>query len=173
MKKLALLITLIMTATLLFGCKGFHDSLSAAADKMGLNYEEESEEKETDRYENDLQHYSQYNDYDEEDDEDDSDDDGSSSSSSSSSSGSTYSGSSGSSDTDANGRKWHAAPDGNGVMSDDGYSIYTMPDGSKEISDGYGNYAGDSDGDGALDYYGSDSDDVYNPHDTYNSWSDY
>ncbi len=167
MKKLALLLILLMTSTLLFGCKGLHDSLSAAADKMGLNYEEEVKEKETGRNENDLQHFSQYDDYDKEDEEDDSDD-GSSSYSDNSSSGSTYSGSSGSTYSGSGNSDSSGLLDGDDEFHGKYYS-YTMPDGSKEFSDGYGNYYGDSDGDGSIDYSGSDSDDIYNPHDTYDS----
>ena len=166
MKKLALLLILLMTSTLLFGCKGLHDSLSAAADKMGLNYEEEPKSKEEGKNENDLEYFSKYDDYDKEDEEDSDYDD--SSYSGGSSSGSYYSGSSGSSSSGS------SSSDSSGLLDGDDqfhgkYYSYTMPDGSKEFSDGYGNYYGDSDGDGAIDYSGSDSDDIYNPHDTYDS----
>lgn len=53
--------------------------------------------------------------------------------------------------------EWHKNYDGNGYYNDDGYAVYSTPDGATEITDGYGNWARDTDGDGQLDTFGSDN----------------
>lgn len=44
-----------------------------------------------------------------------------------------------------------------GYIDSKGYGHYTNPDGTTEITDGYGNVGKDTDGDGKLDVYSSDS----------------
>ncbi len=56
--------------------------------------------------------------------------------------------------TSRDGRTWKESPDGHGIMSNDGYSIYDRPDGSRELSDGKGNWAQDTDKDGVYDKFG-------------------
>ena len=51
---------------------------------------------------------------------------------------------------------WHKNYDGNGYYNDDGYIVYNN-NGVTEITDGYGNWAQDTDGDGELDTFGSDN----------------
>ncbi len=44
-----------------------------------------------------------------------------------------------------------------GYIDDKGYGHYTNKDGTTEVTDGYGNVGKDTDGDGKLDTYSSDS----------------
>ena len=44
-----------------------------------------------------------------------------------------------------------------GYIDSKGYGHYMNPDGTTEITDGYGNVGKDTDGDGKLDVYSSDS----------------
>lgn len=59
--------------------------------------------------------------------------------------------------TDINGNHWHKNRYDGNYYSDNGYSVYKRSDGATEITDGYGNWAADTDGDGQLDQYGSDN----------------
>jgi len=62
---------------------------------------------------------------------------------------------------DSNGDDWYNSKDANGndwhYNMDNGYSVYKRNDGATEITDGYGNWAADTDGDGKLDQFGSDN----------------
>ena len=73
--------------------------------------------------------------------------------SSSSSSSSSKSSNSGSSST----YTYHDKSGTTGYIDIKGYGHYTNPDGTTEITDGYGNVGKDTDGDGKLDVYSSDS----------------
>ena len=73
--------------------------------------------------------------------------------SSSSSSSSSKSSGSGSSST----YTYHDKSGTTGYIDSKGYGHYTNPDGTTEITDGYGNVGKDTDGDGKLDVYSSDS----------------
>lgn len=70
-----------------------------------------------------------------------------------SSSSSSKSSDSGSSST----YTYHDKSGTTGYIDSKGYGHYTNPDGTTEVTDGYGNVGKDTDGDGKLDTYSSDS----------------